>query len=352
MARKAKQLPSGSWRIQVPLSKEWDSEKKKWKYHMGSLTAPSKAEVELLAAEWELTHNETNRRTANPVLKDAISTYIEKNRGILDESTLSGYETVREYGFPDLMNMRIRSITDDVMNEALRMEYKRKKKNGSSVISPKTVKNEYRVLTAVCREYNITWNVKLKPHKAAVHELSTPDQIYNAFKGSEIELAVLLAMWMTFSMSEIRGLTKSGSVKGDLLYIDKVKVEVNGEDIIKPVAKNTTRNRGIIIPPYIKKLIDEVEGDELVPYSYDKIDYQFRKGLKDAGLPHMTFHDLRHVAASTMEMLNVPDQYKQERGGWKSNSILRSTYIQSFNPVRREYDKIIDDYFEGIVKDS
>lgn len=352
MARKARQLPSGAWNIQVPLSKTWNEEKGKWDYKMGSLTAPTKAEVELLAAEWELTHNDTRRRTANPVLKQAIGAFIEKNTGILSETTLGAYKTAMEYSFQGIMNYRIRSITDDIMNQAIQKEYKRRKIKGGSLISPKTVKNSYGLIATVCREYGITWNVKLRPYKARVNELSTPETLFKLFKGSDIELPVLLAMWMTFTISEIRGLTKSGSIKGDLLYVDRVKVYTNGEDIIKPVAKNTTRNRGLIIPPYIRSLIDKVETDEIVPMSSKMIEYKFTTALKKAGLPHMTFHDLRHVAASTMEFLGVPDKYKQERGGWKTDAIMRSTYIQTFNPVRQAYDKMIDDYFDGIIKDS
>lgn len=352
MARKARQLPSGSWNIQIPLSKEWDETKGKWRYKMGSLTAPTKAEVELLAAEWELTHNDTRRRTANPVLKEAITAYIEKNTGILSETTLGAYKTARDYAFPDLMNMRIRSITDDIMSAAIQREYKRRKVKGGAFISPKTVKNNYSLIATVCREYKITWDVKLKPYKARVNELSTPETLFKLFKGSDIELPVLLAMWMTFSISEIRGLTKSGSIKGGMLYVDRVKVYVDGHDIIKPVAKNVTRNRGLLIPAYIRKLIDKVETDELVPMSSKVIEHKFTTALKKAGLPHMTFHDLRHVSASAMEMLGVPDKYKQERGGWKTDSIMRSTYIQTFNPVRQAYDKMIDDYFQDIANKS
>lgn len=352
MSGKAKQLPSGSWRIQVPLSKEWDEEKQKWKYHMGSLTAPTKAEVELLAAEWELSHSMTNKRTANPILKEAITAYMEKNEGILAPSTLNDFRITRDFGFQDLMNMRIHTITDDIMIQALQKEYKRINKRTGVVISPKTVKNEYGNIATVLREYKITFDVKLKPWKAKVNNISMPDALFEAFRGTDIELPVLLAMWLSFTMSEIRGLTKSGSLKGDMLYIDRTKVYLNGKDAIKPVAKNTTRNRGIMLPKYIKDLIDQVDGDDIVPLTSSQIYKRFKRGLKEHGLPPMTFHDLRHVSASTMEMLGVPDKYKQERGGWKTDSIMRSTYIQTFNPVRQAYDKVIDDYFDGIVRNS
>lgn len=117
------------------------------------------------------------------------------------------------------------------MNEAIKREYNRKNNQNGRPLSSKTVKNEYGMIATVCREYKVTWDVKLKAWKPPVHELSTPDVIFNLFKGSDIELPVLLAMWLTFSLSEIRGLTKSGSIKGDLLYVDRVKVYSEGKTL-------------------------------------------------------------------------------------------------------------------------
>jgi integrase len=42
---------------------------------------------------------------------------------------------------------------------------------------------------------------------------------------------------------------------------------------------------------------------------------RFKRLLEKNGLPHMTFHDLRHMNASVMAMLRIPDKYAMERGG-------------------------------------
>lgn len=63
----------------------------------------------------------------------------------------------------------------------------------------------------------------------------------------------------------------------------------------------------------------------------------------------MSFHDLRHVCASVMAMLNVPDKYAQERGGWKSDKIMKSRYMQTFKPARAEVDNKIDNYFNKVL---
>lgn len=66
----------------------------------------------------------------------------------------------------------------------------------------------------------------------------------------------------------------------------------------------------------------------------------------------MTFHDLRHLNASIMLMLGVPDKYAMERGGWSTDSILKSVYQQTFSSERKKIDKMIDGYFNGIVFNS
>lgn len=64
----------------------------------------------------------------------------------------------------------------------------------------------------------------------------------------------------------------------------------------------------------------------------------------------MTFHDLRHVNASVMVQLGVPDKYAMERGGWSTTSTLKSVYQHTFTTEREIIDKRIDDYFNDIMQ--
>lgn len=62
----------------------------------------------------------------------------------------------------------------------------------------------------------------------------------------------------------------------------------------------------------------------------------------------MTFHDLRHLNASVMAMLQIPDKYAQERGGWKTDHVMKKVYTHTFSRERIRVDNIIDDYFSKI----
>ena len=63
----------------------------------------------------------------------------------------------------------------------------------------------------------------------------------------------------------------------------------------------------------------------------------------------MTFHDLRHVNASVMALLKVPDKYAQERGGWHSDAIMKNTYMQTFSSERIAIDDQIDNYMSDVI---
>ena len=60
-------------------------------------------------------------------------------------------------------------------------------------------------------------------------ELPSAADVLRIIKGTDIELPVLLAAWLSFSMSEVRGLTKSKSISGDYITIREVVVDVGRE---------------------------------------------------------------------------------------------------------------------------
>ena len=100
------------------------------------------------------------------------------------------------------------------------------------------------------------------------------------------------------------------------------------------------------IPPYIRKLIEQVDGDQLVQLSGKAVSNRFTYMLKKNNLPHMSFHDLRHVNASVMSFLSIPTEYAMDRGGWSSPKVMQGTYMQVYNSERIKVDNTIDEYFE------
>lgn len=74
------------------------------------------------------------------------------------------------------------------------------------------------------------------------------------------------------------------------------------------------------------------------------------KGARKNNIPHITFHDLRHVNASVMHLLGIPDKYAMERGGWKTEKTMKAVYQNVFSDERLKVDKKVNTYFEDIVE--
>ena len=49
-------------------------------------------------------------------------------------------------------------------------------------------------------------------------------------------------------------------------------------------------------------------------------------------------------------LLEEIDKYAQERGGWKTDTIMKSVYQQTFSSERIKVDDTIDAYFENILQ--
>ena len=71
--------------------------------------------------------------------------------------------------------------------------------------------------------------------------------------------------------------------------------------------------------------------------------------IRKTGLPYITFHDLRHINASVMALLKIPDNYAMERGGWKTDRVMKETYTHTFSEPREQFDDLIDSYFESKI---
>ena len=366
----AKKLPSGSWRCQVYshsvilTDKDGDivydkdkKPKKKRIYESFTSDDPTKrgkVEAEAMASDFILNRKGKKKRSkdVDMTLLQAIDKYIDQHSESLSPSTLKDYDTIKRNGFQDIMLLKLREFDEDILQDAINRESKRVSKGrckNPKPISSKRLRNEYGLIRPVLKKYrkDIDFEEISLPQVAPRNpELIPPEIIFDIIKDTDIELAVLLAMWLSFSQSEIRGLTKSKSINGDYITIREVIVDGKDGPVKKEIGKNKYRNRRHKIPARIKELVDKVEGDVLVPMSGSAIYNKWIRLLDEHELPHITFHDLRHVNASVMALLRIPDKYAQGRGGWKSDKVMKKVYQQTFPEERENVDKKIDDYFE------
>ena len=328
-----RKLPSGNWNIRVGSGENGKTK---------SFTAPTKKEVILLAAEYlNGKHCPVEKKTVG----ECIDEYIESKTNILSPTTISGYQKIRKNTLDGLCHYLIGDITQEQIQRHFNAI--------SATLSPKYLKNSLGLLSSVFRVYRPDYrlNITLPKKQKVYKDFPTVEQIYTAVKGTSIELPVLLAMWQGMRMSEIRGARKT-NIKDGVLTINSVVVTVAGEHIEKQQTKTFDSARRLRLPPYILNLIDALppEQDFLVTRSGQSIYMSLQYYLKKYNLPLISFHDLRHLNASAMLSLGIPDKYAMERGGWSSPDIMRNTYQHTFSREREIVDNRVDAFFEAIIK--
>lgn len=333
---KAVKLPSGSWRIRVSYVDEVGNKKRK------SITADTKREAEYLAAQFA---SSKNKKSSEYTLGEAVDKYIESKSSIISPTTISSYKGIRRNYFLALYDTPLNKLTQDMLQKAVN-ELAAKK-------SAKTTSNAWGLISSALAVYDpgTVYRITLPKRIKVFREMPPVEDILKAIKGTEIELPCLLALWLSLRMSEIRGLRKS-DIKNGKLYIQNSIVTVDGIAVEKSATKTYESTRMHEIPPYIMNLINNVEGEYLTNLSGQAIYKRFSRLLEKNGIPHIRFHDLRHMNASIMLALGVQDKYAMERGGWSTPNVLKSVYQHTLSSEREKADEKINSYFESLIDDT
>lgn len=341
----ARKLPSGKWRVQV-----YDKETGKRK----SFTADTQRKANYLAIEWQESQRETFKRGLT--VGEAVDKYIEGRDGVLSPTTIQAYRRMsRDYISPLLRATPIHNLTKQMLQEVIMELSNSTSERTHRKISAKTIHNFHGLLVAALKEADddIRVDIALPKLQKQFIELPPVEDVIRAVKGTDIELPAMLAMWLSLSASEIRGISVD-AIKDGVLTIKESVVQVNNIAVHKEATKAFERTRRLAIPPYIMNLIQKTDAYKagkgyIEPRSGNAITARFRRVLKAAGVPYMTFHQLRHMNASVMAMLGVPNLYAQERGGWSTDHTLKRVYQHTFSQARMDVDKTVDTYFENII---
>lgn len=268
-------------------------------------------------------------------------------------------EQYDSYAF--LMEKKLKDITTEDLQKAVDDDTKRPSKRSTKTkapISPKTVRNTYSYIRSVINYFypNDNYDVRLPKIPKKVKNLIPAKTVLEIIKDTEIELPCLLACWLSYSMSEIRGI-RVRDISNGYITLDRVIVDIGQTPTVKESGKAEARLRKHHIPNYIQALIDKnISGkkpdDPLITLSGHAIYMRWVSLLEQHDLPHMTFHDLRHLNASVMAMLRIPDKYAQERGGWSSDRVMKNVYTHTFSEEREKVDETIDNYFDSLLDGS
>lgn len=330
----ARQLPSGTWTCRVRVGGQDIS-----------VTRPTKAEAqaEAMAVKHGLKAPDTPRVTMT--LAEAYAAYLTSREGVLSPSTVAGYKRLARNTFQRLMPMQLSAITPELIQREISAMTKSKK-------SPKYIANAEGLLSSVLKQsmpekqFSLHLPPKRKPN------LRQPDDkevgaIMAAFRGSAVELPVLMALWMGMRLSEILG-ARHEDIDGGKLHICRaVVLDENNQPAEKDSAKTYAGDRWVSVPGYIAQLIAATGRDSgpLVTFSGAAIYKRFVRTLDQAGIPRCRFHDLRHINAAVMVRLGVDSKYAQERNGWASDRMYKQVYAYAMSDQMAAINASIDGYF-------
>lgn len=329
------QLPSGSWRCQVMVAGKRISVVD---------DDPAVAHAKALALKAGLLQKETP--VSSMTVGDAVDRYIESKDSVLSPSTVAGYKKIKTNDLEGVAGTKLPFLTQEAVQRWVNDLAKKK--------SPKSVRNAHGLLSAALSVYRPDLVLRTTLPQKQKYDVKIPDldemsMILNAAQGSQMELPILLAMWLGLRSSEIRGLTWD-CIEGDFIHIKTAIVD--GENGAQEKGTKTfSGDRRVRLPEYIKEILDRQPHtkDHIVSLSGRAMYNRFSRLCERLGLPHYRFHDLRHTAASVAMALGVPNTYIQQRMGHKTDNMLKTTYLHTMRSQEDAFAKQIDNTYINIL---
>lgn len=346
----AKKLPSGSWRCLVfsHTEKIYDEKKKEWKskrvYESFTSADPSprgRREVERMAAEFAARKECITR--SNIDFDTALTKYIESREEILSPASIRKYKSLQRNLPQKLLVKKLKEIEPAFIQDLINELAKEK--------SPKSLRDIHGLISAVLRENRCQVILDTAMPKKVRPDLYIPSdedikRLIAHVSGTDMEIPVHLAAFGAMRRGEIAALTKE-DVQGDIIHVCKTMVLSPENAWVIKCPKSYAGDRYVQVPKFVAgKISEKTEG--VTGLTPNKITSRFEHVLKQAGIPHFRFHDLRHYCASISHALGIPDAYIMQMGGWGNDRVLKEVYRHTFEDTRKKMNAIVIHHFEAM----
>lgn len=332
---KAKKLPSGSWRCRVYSHTDENGHK-----HQESFTAPTKAEAEMMAAEYAA--SKKRRARHDLTVSEAIEGYITAREAVSSPSTIRGYKQMQRNYYDSIGQLKVRNLTSEDMQLFISELVKKD-------LSPKSIRNIYGLLTASVALYDdkLTFRVKLPAKQKKRPQSPSDDAVARLYEAASDKMKICIALGCrSVRRGEISALKYEDIVDGVAhIHADMVK-NSDGKWIYKEIPKTEGSDRYIKVPDF-----GSGKG-YIVDWTPDSITKRFIELRNSLGLT-IRFHDLRHYFASTAAVLQIPDIYTADMGGWnRDGSTMKKVYQNNIKSMSDYYANKLEDHISGILKED
>ena len=331
---KAKQLPSGSWFCRVRVNGQ----------DIG-ITRPTEKEAVAEAMAVKAGTIEA-KKSGKKTLTDAIDDYIAARVNVLSPATILGYRRIQKNRFQDVMRLDVHKMTQEKWQRAVNAEARK--------YSGKTLKNSWLFLASVIREETgerITVKLpQVLPNEKGFLQAEEIPTLLKALAGSDVEIAALLAL-SSMRQSEILGLKWDNvDLESNVIRIEETAVKGESGWVRKAETKNLTSRRMIPIIAPLRSALENAPQKEgyVVTMSDNTIRRKLRDLSKDADIPYVGLHGLRHSFASLAYHLGLSEEATMKNGGWADIQTMRRIYTHiSESDINAQSERFLDFFKNG-----
>lgn len=342
----AKKLPSGAWRVLVYVGTDGNGKRK-----YESFTAQTKAEAELLAHQRQVERErgvEIDRAPAEMTVGDAIDRYIEDRSAVLAPKTIREYKTMRRNYFPEIMDLKIRQLSNNKLQGEINREAKR--------LSPKTLRNFLALLqpsiNAVCDDKKFKYNLPM-PQKREIDIPSDEEffRILDEAKGKSVYLPIIISATCGLRRGEIAALNLNIDIdyENNKITVNKDMTENDKGEWVIGTPKTTASYRTVEAPEWVVEELRKARDEGKAMPKPGAITDGFGRIREKLGLD-VTFHGLRHYYCSTLLKLGVPDLYAIRRTGHSTTNMLKNVYQHVMSDRDKEVAESINQHFAGFMQ--
>lgn len=340
---KAKQLPSGSWRVRV-----YDSSTGKYLSFTSKLPGKAgKNEAEFLAKEWQAGRK---KRTVSSqkTIYELVKEYIESKEALLSPSSIRGYYIILNNALGDFGEKKVRLLTEKDLQFWV--------SQNAQKYAPKSVKSQYGLVTAALRQERIQLDFasvllpKIQKSDRRIPNEKEIAVILHMVEGTSVELPVTIAVCLGMRQSEIAGL-KWTDYDGETFNIHAAVVpDKHNKYVYKESTKSEASTRVIEVDGILKERLDRAEhtSEFISPMLPSSVLRKFDQLCEKNGLPRFTMHEQRHGNASMMLAKGVPDKYAMKRLGQSSPNMIKDIYQHLYQSKEKEVADTVSKAFSEI----
>lgn len=298
-------------------------------------------EVERLAAEFADRKESINRQ--NISFNTALTKYIDSRSEILSPATIRKYRSLQRNLPEELLEIKIRKIDQGFVQSIIN--------SLSASKSPKSLRDIHGLISAVLKENNCQVMLNTSMPKKERPNLYIPSdedikKLISYVSGTDMEIPVYLGAFAAMRRGEIAALDRS-DVRDDIIHINKTMVLSSDNSWVVKAPKTYAGDRFVQVPKFVSSKIPTGTGS-VTGLTPNKITSRFEHILKQAGITHFRFHDLRHYCASISHALGIPDAYIMQMGGWGNDRVLKEVYRHTFEETQKKMNAIAIEHFENM----